>query len=239
ARWKFLAATPPSNWHQASFNDSAWSEGLAKFGAGSGPTGIVTPLPPRLPSYYFRKQFTLDVPPSSLKELLIAATCTDDYGGKTYPLELYLNGQKIPSPGIEVISGDGNVMKYFDLFPFTEFLKQGENIIAVALNNTWQPTWDNVAFDFSLRVISSASPLATPRIESVRRQSDSSVALTISGPPGTNWDLQSSDNGLGNWKSTHLIALNASGTASVVDSGHDEAIHPGSMPVRFYRLIQR
>ena len=55
--------------------------------------------------------------------------------------------------GIDAVSGEGNVVKYYDLTPFIPLIKPGQNVIAVMLQNTWQPTWDNIAFDLSLRAI--------------------------------------------------------------------------------------
>ena len=55
--------------------------------------------------------------------------------------------------GIDAVSGEGNVLKYYDLTPFIPLVKPGENMIAVMLQNTWQPTWDNIAFDLALRAV--------------------------------------------------------------------------------------
>ena len=110
----------------------------------------MTAVPKFLPAYYFRKQF--DALPGA-SELLLAATCTDDYAGQTYPLRIWINGTELVTSGIDAVSGEGNVVKYYDLTPFIRLIKPGANTVAVMLQNTWQSTWDNVAFDISLRAI--------------------------------------------------------------------------------------
>src|SRR5207247_10814032 len=106
---------PPANWAARDFNDSAWPIGRAKFGAGGGPTNVITSLPPQKPAYYFRKQFL--APSNEIEELLLAATCTDAYGGIVYPIRVYLNGAELMTTGIETVTGPGNETRYFDLFP--------------------------------------------------------------------------------------------------------------------------
>ena len=153
--WKCFTAIPATNWFAANFADGAWPQGRAKMGRGTGPTNVVTTLPGWKPVYYFRKHITLAQTP--FQELLLVATCTDDANGKRYPLRLWINGVEIPATGIEAVSFDGNEPKYFDLTPYQHLLKVGDNVIAVRLNNTFQPTWDNVAFDVSLRGILSSA----------------------------------------------------------------------------------
>jgi hypothetical protein len=125
-------------------------EGRAKFGEGGGPKDIVTAVTKYLPAYFFRKTF---VATAGAREMILAATCTDDYAGKTYPMRIWLNGTELATSGIDAVSGEGNILKYFDLAPFIPLIKPGANVIAVMLQNTWQPTWDNIAFDISVRAI--------------------------------------------------------------------------------------
>lgn len=150
AEWRYLAGAAPANWFEADFNDDAWLLGRAKFGEGGGPENIVTAVPKYLPAYYFRRHF---VASPGARDVILAATCTDDYASKTYPLRIWLNGTELLTSGIDAVSGEGNVLKYFDLTPFIPLIKPGGNVIAVMLQNTWQPTWDNIAFDISLRAI--------------------------------------------------------------------------------------
>src|SRR6185312_11911161 len=96
--WRYSSSTPAANWFAADFADAAWPIGTAKFGAGTGPANIVTPLPQRQPVYYFRRNFVLGTEPC--EELLLSATCTD--GGN--PPDVYLNGTKLNTTGIDVAS---------------------------------------------------------------------------------------------------------------------------------------
>jgi hypothetical protein len=148
--WRYLVGVAPANWFSENFNDELWLEGRAKFGEGGGPKDIVTAVTKYLPAYFFRKTF---VATAGAREMILAATCTDDYAGKTYPMRIWLNGTELATSGIDAVSGEGNILKYFDLAPFIPLIKPGANVIAVMLQNTWQPTWDNIAFDISVRAI--------------------------------------------------------------------------------------
>ncbi len=224
SKWKYLAGPPPANWAAIDCSDQNWSEGMAKFGAGSGPANLKTALPPKQPAYYFRRTF--EVPAGQFEELLLAATCTDNYGGTVYPLQVFLNGQEILSSGIEAVSGEGNDLIYYDLTPFLDRVHPGSNVIAVKLNNTWQPDWDNVAFDLSLRAI-----LAGARFERTSHL-NGVVTFDVSAPAGTSWKLESTRTPAvqGSWESVTSVGLDASGVASIRFNCSDQS--------RFYRLVQ-
>lgn len=147
--WRYFTNAPPPNWYASGFDDSAWPVGTAKFGAGTGPTNIVTRVPQYCPAYYFRKQFVLAS--ADVEELLLSATCTDDSGSAPYPIRVFLNGSEINSR-IETVTAQGNETRYFDLIPFASLLQSGTNTIAVLVSNYWS-TWDDVAFDVSLKAI--------------------------------------------------------------------------------------
>ncbi|MEO7298143.1 MAG: FG-GAP-like repeat-containing protein, partial [Verrucomicrobiota bacterium] len=198
--WKYLSATPPSNWYATNFNDSGWVSGNAKFGRGGTPTNVVTQLPANQPSYYFRKNFV--VTQTNLDEFLLAATCTDDYGGVIYPLKIYLNGTELITSGIEAVN-TGNTLKYFDLFPFVNLLKPGTNTIAVILNNVWQSTWDDVAFDIALKTIP-APESGTARINTVR-YTPTGVNLEIIASLGMAVRVESSSGISGPWQLVQLL----------------------------------
>ena len=69
-----------------------------------------------------------------------------------YPIEVWINGSSVESSGIEIVTGTGDEVQYFDLTPFAPLFNPGHsNVIAVVVNNVWQPSWDNVAFDLSPR----------------------------------------------------------------------------------------
>lgn len=235
SKWKYFSSTPAANWHAQNFNDTSWAEGTAKFGQGSGPQGIVTALPRNQPAYYFRKSFTVENP--KCEEFLLVATCTDDYGGKVYPLRMWLNGVEIVTGGIEAVSGEGNVVKYFDLAPFAKLLRAGNNVAAFQLNNTWQPTWDNVAFDVSLRVIPAAAKVAEAKLDSVRRLTNGSVEVTISASNASTWTVQSAD-ALGTWRDVQELTFAASGSQTVVDVGQNGRVVPNGTATRYYRVVR-
>ena len=88
---------------------------------------------------------------ADVEELLLSATCTDDSGSAPYPIRVFLNGAEIKSR-IETVTSQGNETRYFDLIPFASLLQAGTNTIAFLVSNYWS-TWDDVAFDVSLKAI--------------------------------------------------------------------------------------
>ena len=153
--WRYQTNNPQDNWFAPDFDDTSWPIGIAKFGAGAGPTNITTMLPQRLAVYYFRRTFSM--PSVPCEELLLSGTCTD----AGYPPDIYLNGTKLITSGIDIVSNAGNEVRYYDLAPFADQLQQGTNTIAIALNNVWQPAWDDVAFDIDLKAVV-ATPAPAP-----------------------------------------------------------------------------
>jgi hypothetical protein len=232
--WRYSTTTPSSEWVNPTFNDGAWSQGVAKFGAGTGPTNIRTPIAANKPAYFFRRSFTMTM--TNFATLLLAATCTDDYGGAVYPLRMWVNGHEIVSSGIEAVTGEGNEVKYFDLTPFSGLFRANQtNTIAVMLQNTWQPDWDNVAFDIALKAIRQ-STIAVPEFKSITYTASGGVTLNVIGPPNTSWKLESLDSQTGTWVAVETVTLDPNGITTVVDNG------PGSRPgsaassSRLYRL---
>ena len=211
-RWRYSTETPAASWAQPGINDSGWPEGIAKFGAGSGPQNIRTSIATGKPAYYFRKTIVMGT--TNFSTLLLAATCTDDYGGIVYPLRLFVNGTEIVSSGIEAVTGEGNLVKHFDITPFAGlFRANATNTIAVMLQNTWASDWDNVAFDLSLKGIE-ATPPSVPEFRSIERASGGGVTMMIVGPAHTNWRLESLD-GAGAWDFVQSVRFDANGNASV------------------------
>lgn len=234
--WRYATAAPSTNWFAAGFDDLLWPVGIAKFGAGSGPTNIVTPLPPQKPVYYFRSTFV--APPLPCEDLLLSATCTDG-GGKA--LEIYLNGVRLATSGIEAVSLQGNETEYFDLTPFIDLLRPGTNTIAVALNNVWQPSWDDVAFDLNLKATSHAPVEA--RINSVSReapplQTVQATDLSISVPFNSVWRVECADVlSADAWQLVDVITNTSTTNLMLRDTGQNGRVPPGATPARFYRLI--
>jgi hypothetical protein len=225
--WRYFSNPPGTNWFSPTFDDSAWPLGYAKFGAGSGPTNITTRLPQQKSNYYFRKRFVVN---SACQELLLAATCTDNYGGTIYPLRVFLNGIEIKSSGIETVSGQGNETRYFDLTAFEHLLRLGDNLIAVQLGNSFNTSWDDVAFDLSLRAIPRASQLSSLKVVSCEADSVHLVAET---PSGTVWQLESCDGFSAPWLPVEKVD---GGIQELVDTGQNGRLSPRSVKTRMYRL---
>ena len=228
--WKH-STTAPANWPAMDFDDHLWPRGAAKFGAGSGPTNIATPLPQRMPRYYFRRNFIIDS--LGWSELLLGATCTDDYGGSIYPLHVFLNGAEISTAGIEAVTGQGNETLYFDLTPFLDLLRRGTNTLAVLLGNTWAPDFDDVAFDISLKAARLAPVYA--HFSSVSKDA-LGIKLGMTGPPGTIWQVQSADGFRSSWQTMGFITNSLSGQQWMYDNGQKERLAPTAVPSRAYRL---
>ena len=187
--WAYSTNAPPSGWFKPEFDDRAWARGTAKFGAGSGPQNITTRLPSRKTAYYFRKQFVFNF--SEAEEFLVAATCTDNYGGKVYPMRIFLNGTELLTTGIEAVTGQGNDIRYYDLQPFAHLLSPGTNTIAVILQNTWAIDFDDIAFDLNLKAIPYRG--ARAQLKLLTTGAPLQRVLESSTPPNTLWQIRSCD----------------------------------------------
>jgi hypothetical protein len=239
--WRFSSDTPPANWFAVAFSDMSWPLGYAKFGIGGGPQNVVTPLPPQRPSYYFRRTFQL--PSDPCEELLLAATCTD----AGMPLEIYLNGVLLNTTGIEATSGQGNEVQYYDLAPFLNLLHPGQNTIAVRMNNVSAPTWDDVAFDISLKTTTRVRSQAGLTISNLPTSPGAAagalnppyIGLNVTVPPNTVWTLESADR-LGNaWQLVDVISNLTSGSIQLPDLGQNGRQPPSASATRYYRLVPR
>jgi len=241
--WRYSASAPPANWYAPDFNEAAWPLGTAKFGAGSGPANIVTVLPQRQPVYYFRRNFALSSLPC--EELLLSATCTD--AGN--PPDIYLNGNRLITSGIDIVSNPGNEIRYFDLTPFADLLRPGNNTIAVALKNVWATDWDDIAFDLDLKAVVAAAvadpnlSISTQLIQGTGGANGGvtplvpQISLNISVPPNTVWRVESSESVSGPWQLVSVVTNTLSGLVTVVDTGQNGRLAPSQVPNRFYRLI--
>ncbi|HWC59569.1 MAG TPA: hypothetical protein VHC44_07725, partial [Verrucomicrobiae bacterium] len=242
--WRYSANTPPANWFAPDFVDLAWPLGTAKFGAGSGPANVVTTLPQRQPVYYFRRNFVVGLQPC--EELLLSATCTD--AGN--PPDIYLNGTRLNTTGIDIVSNPGNEVRYYDLTPFADLLHPGVNTIAVALKNVWASDWDDIAFDMDLKAvtgIANASPalmISTQLIQAnggVNGGGSAGVvpqfSLNISAPPNTVWRVESADSLEGPWQLVDVVSNPVNGISTVIDTGQNGRQPPSGASTRFYRLV--
>jgi len=163
--WRYLEGNPPAGWHTAGFDDSAWRAGQAKFGAGSGPDDVNTPLTRYQDQYYFRATFNLT---ADLNELLAYGLSTTGPDGGAGIKDIYVNGQRIPIQDPGLSDNPGNDARILDLTPFIDVLVQGENSIAIKLTNEYKTAWDDVAFDFQLKG-QVAPSIALPSLQAAKR----------------------------------------------------------------------
>ncbi len=229
--WKFFTATPPTNWFAPTFNDNAWTLGIGKLGAGSGPTNIATPLPQFKSAYYFRKQFVLTNP--ACEEFLLSATCTDNNAGPS--LEMYINGRQIVATDINCVSLQGNQVLYYDLTPFIDYLVPGTNTVAVILHNTYT-SWDDVAFDLSMQVTAAPAASQKPRVNSVVNNG-TAMTLGVTAPVGTIWQVQSSDTSPMTWQFMDVLTITSTGVNYIRDVGQNGRLAPQLVSHRFYRVV--
>jgi len=241
ATWRYSTNAPPAGWANADFNDAAWPLGTAKFGAGTGPTNLATILPQRKPNYYFRRTFVL---PAGCDELLLSATCTDS--GK--PVEVYFNGTRLVTTGIEVASNPGNNVLYYDLTPFLGLLPPGTNTLAVVIGNGWQTDWDDVAFDLSLKTTTNSVALPAMSIggpggsgaglfDTTSTSGSPSVSLTLSVPTNSIWRVESADAITGPWQLMEIFTNGSPGAVQIEDTGQNGRLPPDKTPTRYYRMV--
>ncbi|MDB6016823.1 MAG: Fibronectin type domain protein, partial [Pedosphaera sp.] len=233
--WRYSINPPPANWYATNFDDSTWLGGNAKLGAGSGPTNIATQITARKTQYFFRRQFL--IASTNLEEFLLSARCTDN-GGNGPSLQMYLNGRLIPATDIAPVSLQGNDTLYYDLTPFLDYLVPGTNTVAIVLNNTVQSSWDDVAFDVSLKVTPGVGASSSPtHLSSLQRDPDG-VTLGIDAPAGTFWRVESSDGSFisPRWQLVDTFTGNGS-TYVMRDVGQNNRPPPSAVPSRFYRVV--
>ena len=171
------------------------------------------------------------------EELLLSATCTE---GAEKSLEIWLNGVKLVTSGIDAATGQGNEIQYYDLAPFLNLLRPGTNNIAVALNNAWQPSWDDVAFDLSLKAVAYAPNVA--RIAAIDRkpglpQTAPEINLGLSLPTNSIWNIESADTLSSVWQLVDVVTNYSAGTSWLRDTGQNGRSPLNETSMRFYRLI--
>ncbi len=238
ASWKYNINLPATNWFATNFSDATWTIGTAKFGNGSGPTNIVTPLTQQRPNYYFRKQIVLPGSagnPAALdyQDLLLSATCTDDSGNGYCPLRLYINGTEAKTR-IEAVTSQGNETRYFDLTPWVNLLVPGTNTIGVILSNVWS-SWDDIAFDIRLQATTGHAYDSRLHLSCL---SPAAPVLTADTPPGTIWQLQSTDNLVpAHWQPVQTLTNTLGFPLTIIDTGQNGRLLPTATKTRFYRLV--
>jgi len=101
--------------------------------------------------------------------------------------------------------------------------------------SNWWSTWDDVAFDLSLKAVT-----YHPVIPHLTAQSGSPNAARISveTPPASIWQLQSCDNlSSANWQLMQTFTNSAGAAQSFQDTGQNNRPAPTAIRSRFYRLV--
>jgi hypothetical protein len=135
-------------------------------------------------------------------------------------------------------------VRYLDLAPFIDLLHPGTNLIAIQVTNTWQPSWDDVAFDISLKTVL-GGPMTEARLDiqagagiglpSVA--STAQIKLSVSIPPQSIWRVESADSLPGPWQFMDTITNVSSSPVQLWDVRQNGRLPPSSTPTRFYRLV--
>lgn len=152
-----------TSWRKLHFNDSSWSSGLAELGYGDGGEATIVSYGPNVwkkyITTYFRKHFTVD--DTSIYKSLILRIQRDDGA------VVYLNGREVyrsnmPSGIIKYNTLAVKALDGIDEVSFekaiinTNFLKNGDNVIAVEIHQV-SPSSSDISFDFQLLGDKSAS----------------------------------------------------------------------------------
>lgn len=161
-KWYYSEGTSLDNtgWQGTNYNASAWAQGTAPFGfgnAGKPMANATTKLTKGYPTYYLRKEFTLDKAPSSSDTYVMDYNIDDG-------VIFYINGQEseiyhmwsgatydqtCQSTGNNWYEGDTPHAGSF-VIP-NNMLRKGTNVIAVEVHNC-NMTSSDIWFDASLSV---------------------------------------------------------------------------------------
>jgi hypothetical protein len=149
-----------------------------------------------------------------------------------YPLRFFINGTEINAT-IDTVTAQGNETRYYDLTPFAGLIQEGTNTVAVLLRNYWS-TWDDVAFDISLKAV-----IYQPRTAKLDLRIAAGLpSIFITAPTGTIWQIQSCDSLVSPvWQSMQLVTNLTPAAQVVVDVGQNARVAPAHASSRYYRLV--
>ena len=148
-------------------------------------------------------------------------------------MRLYLNGTEAKTR-IETVTAQGNETRYFDLTPFLNLLVPGTNTICVTLSNVWSD-YDDIAFDIRLQATTGRA--WNPRLN-LACANPHVPTLTADTPPGTIWQLQSTDNLLpAHWQTVQTLTNTNGAPFTILDTGQNGRLLPAATKNRFYRLV--
>jgi hypothetical protein len=156
--WRYLdnGSDQGSEWRETTFNDSAWSMGLAQLGYGDGDEATVVGYGPdpnhKYVTTYFRHSFTMTDP--SQVVCLTLRLLRDDGA------VVYLNGEEIersnmPAGTIDYLTfassavSDAEESTFNESYIYPPDLTQGENFLAVEIHQV-SGTSSDISFDLEL-----------------------------------------------------------------------------------------
>lgn len=158
ASWRYFdeGSDLGTSWREPHFDDSSWPSGLAELGYGDGGEATIVSYGPNVwkkyITTYFRKHFTVD--DTSIYKSLVLRIQRDDGA------VVYLNGKEVyrtnmPSGIIKYNTLAVKALNGIDEVSFektiidTNFLKNGDNVIAVEIHQV-SPSSSDISFDFQL-----------------------------------------------------------------------------------------
>ena len=198
--WSYLddGSDQGTDWREKDFDDSSWASGAAELGFGEGDEA--TSITSGHITYYFRHQFSVEMP-ASIASLTLSLKRDDG-------AVVYLNGTEVARdnmPEGEVTyntlstgaSDDGN--NFHEFMVASSHLEEGNNVLAVEVH---QVTADSSDLSFDLRLVKVPAAAETPTsvtIESAMEgilsvniasdddaEGEETIGLTLSAPTSEN-----------------------------------------------------
>lgn len=168
--WRYFkgtseASSPPSAWRAPGFDDSAWPSGGAPLGYGE--TFIVTPLPDMQGGYtsvFLRRKFHVD-DPTAITSLVLEALFDDGFNAwinGVHVLQRNLPASEMPFDGLATLQTETGEYEMFNLPPPHNYLRAGENVLAIQAHNVNLSTSSDFYIDVRLKTGASAARGPTP-----------------------------------------------------------------------------
>jgi hypothetical protein len=215
------------SWRSNTFNDSTWSNGLARLGfGGDGEVTLLAGQP--VITYYFRKAFVL--PTNYTVTNLVVSIARDDGA------VVYLNGVEVARDGI--VAGPviyttraTNAASEFIFYPFpasVALLQPGTNIIAAEVHQVDGSSSD-IGFNLQLRGDGFFSTAAPPPLLAYSLSSSNTVHLWFPAQNGSRYAIEGS---------TDLVGWTPLTTNTAADGLLQYSQSATNPPVRFFRARQ-
>ena len=177
ATWRYLddGSDQGSAWREKDFDDSSWSSGAAELGFGEGDES--TAITSGHITYYFRHQFSVDMPESIAS---LALSLKRDDGAI-----VYLNGTEVARDNLAEgdvtfettasnASDDGQ--NFHDFTVDSSHLEAGSNVLAVEVHQVSTTSTD---LSFDLKLMQVPAELGTPTSVTISSAHESMLFVTI------------------------------------------------------------